>query len=70
MIPLPFISPAENAKFQLELGELRELRSGTFPGLDVVCDGILNGSSFVFPAEATQHLGAALQKSSDYRVPC
>jgi hypothetical protein len=53
MIPLPFVTPSKGA-FSLALSGLDELRPGRYPGLDVICDGILEGLPFVYPAE---HLG-------------
>jgi Capsule polysaccharide biosynthesis protein len=51
MIPLPFIVPAEGKIYGLDLHTLNCLQNGTFPGLDVVCDGILTGQPFVYEAE-------------------
>ena len=53
MIPLPFLKPVEKAwpPFLVELRKLEELLPGRFPGLDVICDGVLNQKPFVYPAE-------------------
>jgi hypothetical protein len=53
MIPLPFLASVERAwpPFAVKLDRLDDLLPGKFPGLDVVCDGILKGSPFVFHAE-------------------
>jgi hypothetical protein len=51
MIPLPFLTPAQNSKIKLELSNVKELLPGHFMGLDVVCDAILHGTPFVYPAE-------------------
>jgi len=53
MIPLPFVRHAEgkSVPFTIEIDGLRDLLPGKHEGLDVICDGILNGSAFVFPAE-------------------
>jgi hypothetical protein len=51
MIPLPFITSPERFRFALRLEGLDQLRPGRTPGLDVVCDGILKESPFIYPAE-------------------
>jgi hypothetical protein len=50
MIPLPFIASAGPAHFTVSATD-SQLGPGAFLGLDVVCDGILNGSPFVYPSE-------------------
>ena len=51
MIPLPFVVPETGKIYSLMLSSLDDLATGRYPGLDVICDGILNGSSFVYQAE-------------------
>lgn len=52
MIPLPFLAPADvPAHFSVDLGGVGELAEGRWPGLDVICDGVLTGAPFVYPAE-------------------
>jgi hypothetical protein len=51
MIPLPFIQPTEKFKFTLDIQSLKQLKPGQFPGLDVICDGILKDRPFIYPAE-------------------
>ena len=52
MVPLPFLTPNESsAMFGLDIERIGTLSAGTFPGLDVICDGIMNGTPFVYPAE-------------------
>jgi hypothetical protein len=56
MIPVTSIAPAtgmiaRQVKYRLGVTTLDELRPGRDPGLDVICDGILRGTPFVFPAE-------------------
>jgi hypothetical protein len=51
MVPLPFITSPEPFRFALQIKSLDDLRPGRSLGLDVVCDGILRGSPFIFPAE-------------------
>ena len=52
MIPLAFLRPAETSSYyRVEIAGLEDLLPGRHPGLDVVCDGILLGQPFVYPAE-------------------
>jgi len=52
MIPVKSISPATGTPpFNINISSLEELMPGIDPGLDILCDGILNGSPFVYPAE-------------------
>lgn len=52
MIPIQCIQPAAGASaYVVELNSLSELLSGSDPGLDAICNGILQGSDFVYPAE-------------------
>ena len=53
MIPLPFVSQGSSSSlaFDVNLDCLEDLRPGRFRGLDVICDGILEGGDFVYPAE-------------------
>jgi hypothetical protein len=51
MIPLPFIKSATKAEFSLILSGLQELGRGNHPGLDVISDGILEATPFIYPAE-------------------
>lgn len=50
MIPLPFIEPGKKI-YELKLDSLEELAPGNSPGLDIICDGILNGTPYTYPAE-------------------
>jgi hypothetical protein len=53
MIPLPFIKQDQSGvKFSVDIASRADLRPGRFLGLDVICNGILQGSPFVYPAEA------------------
>lgn len=55
MIPLPFMHPRGGVPpFSPQLESLGQLGAGHFKGLDVICDGILNGSEFVYPSEILQ----------------
>jgi hypothetical protein len=48
MIPLPFVTSPETFKFSLNISGFDELSEGKYLGLDVICDGILKESSFVY----------------------
>jgi len=50
MIPLPFMGPGKPFA-SVNLGGLKDLLPGRYPGLDVICDGILEGKPFIYPAE-------------------
>lgn len=57
MIPLNTIAATtglaagRHIKYRLDVTCLDQLRPGRDPGLDVICDGILNGTPFVYRAE-------------------
>ena len=52
MIPLDFIEPTNNwPPFSIVLQDLQDLEPGKYTGLDVICDGILKGTDFIYPAE-------------------
>lgn len=52
MIPVPMLKPADvPAHYVLEAKGPSDLLPGASPGLDVICDGVLTGSPFVYPAE-------------------
>jgi hypothetical protein len=52
MIPIQTLEPSELLPpYVLGVKRLEDLLPGQDPGLDVVCEGILNGSEFVYPAE-------------------
>lgn len=50
MIPLPFFEPI-HPTYRLKVSTPDDLLPGRSVGLDVVCDGILNGGKFIYPAE-------------------
>jgi hypothetical protein len=53
MIPLKVMEPVEGyPPNRLVLQDLTDIEPGRCKGLDVVCDGILNDSDFIYPAEA------------------
>jgi hypothetical protein len=60
MIPLPFIEPkAGYPIYELRLRGMDELLPGASPGLDTICDGILDSRPFVLDAAHTGELARA-----------
>jgi len=52
MIPLEFCQPTGSwPPFRFIVNSLDELNQGHSKGLDVICEGILNGTDFIYPAE-------------------
>jgi hypothetical protein len=52
MIPLAFLRPVSGwPPYVISVERLERLRRGQHPGLDVICDGILTGTPFVYRAE-------------------
>jgi len=52
MIPLQFMQPAAGKPpFKINISKLTELLPGADPGLDVICEGILTNSPFIYEAE-------------------
>jgi len=52
MIPVEFTRPhVGNPPYKIRLSSLSDLLPGKDKGLDIICDGILQGSEFIFPAE-------------------
>jgi len=54
MIPLPFMveQAGDWPPYRLQIDSLADLEPGVSRGLDVICDGILNGAEFIYPAES------------------
>jgi hypothetical protein len=53
MIPLSFMqprSPGSGSLYAMEISSINELSAGADTGLDVICDGILTGTEFSYPA--------------------
>jgi hypothetical protein len=56
MVPLEFMEPTDAwPPIRMVLQNLDELRPGRYQGLDVICDGILKGTDFIYPAENGPH---------------
>lgn len=51
MIPLPFVTNQKQFEFSLRLDSIRDLSINKYKGLDIICDGILEGTPFIYPAE-------------------
>lgn len=51
MIPVATIQPTKSIFFKLNVEHLDQLKPGADPGLDVICNGILTGSPFIYPDE-------------------
>jgi hypothetical protein len=52
MIPLEITDPTGSwPPFKIKVSGLDDLRPGQHTGLDVICDGILRGTPFIYPAE-------------------
>jgi len=51
-IPVEFIEPCSNGvPYEIRIDGLKDLLPGKDIGLDVICDGILKGTEFIYPAE-------------------
>lgn len=62
MIPLDFMEVGGSAApFYLKINNLKNLMPGSSKGLDVICQGILDGSEFIFPDEEEVEEGNASQ---------
>lgn len=56
MIPLDFMKPLAGwPPYQLQISSLDDLRPGKSKGLDVICNGITEGTPFIYPAEREKH---------------
>ena len=52
MIPLPFLLNSKNIKpFDISLKSINNLSEGNYKGLDVICNGILNGTEYIYEDE-------------------
>lgn len=52
MIPVMSVKPVQGwPPYKIEDLRLADLEPGRDPGLDIICDGILKGSKFTYPAE-------------------
>lgn len=53
MVPVPFLvsTPEVWPPYKVDVDGLESLEGGRYPGLDVLCDGILSGRPFIYEAE-------------------
>ncbi len=52
MIPLNVVEPIEDWRmFKVGINGSDDLKQGRDPGLDIICNGILNSDPFIYPAE-------------------
>lgn len=52
MIPIEFMEPTRGVSpFKIQLSGFQDLLPGRSKWLDVICDGILKGADFIYPAE-------------------
>jgi hypothetical protein len=52
MVPVPPLVPTGGVPpFKLQIERLDDLLPGVNPGLDLICEGILTGAPFIYPAE-------------------
>jgi len=52
MIPVDQMEPTgAEPQFQVKISSLKDLLPGCSPGLDIICDGIIKGTPFIFPSE-------------------
>jgi hypothetical protein len=52
MMPLPFLVPnGRGSMFDVAVESLEDLMPGKYPALDAICEGIMAGAPFVYPAE-------------------
>lgn len=53
MVPLPFVKVLGNGSkpFDLQIQNVQELGPGHYKGLDIICNGIINGEQFIFESE-------------------
>lgn len=65
MIPLEYVVQAAWPRYNIQIESLDDLRPGKSLGLDVICDGIMRGTEFIYPAERHWD-GAAVGKSSSH----
>ncbi len=71
MIPLRFMVPTSGITPRLELSGLDDLLPGKSIGLDVICDGIIKGDDFVYPAELERKNiteGAKITRVDDFQM--
>jgi hypothetical protein len=60
MIPLSVVKPVEGkswSPYAVNVSRLADLEPGRDAGLDAICDGILHGREFIYPAEQLRAVG-------------
>ncbi len=71
MIPIENMVPAGWPRYVLKVDSLDDLLPGKNLGLDVICDGIMRGTQFIYPAErlgSVDHPWRALPNSEEVRA--
>jgi len=61
MIPLPFLTMNEKQNLIPGLTSIRQLEPGNWPGLDVICDGILHNEPFFYEGFHADEVAAAAE---------
>lgn len=52
MIPISVLEPTGGElQFRMNIDSINDILPGKSPGLDIICDGILKGTPFIYPAE-------------------
>jgi hypothetical protein len=64
MIPLTMVKPVDDqSRYELDVHTLADLLPGKDAGLDIICDGVLHGTPFIYPAEARSDAAVAAAAS-------
>lgn len=63
MIPLEYVVQAAWPRYNIQIESLEDLRPRRSAGLDVICDGILRGTEFIYPAESVGREGVESSSS-------
>jgi hypothetical protein len=66
MIPIDFVEPVTGTPgFEIRPDSLAALGPGHSKGLDVICDGILNGTEFIYPAEEQSGVASPARRAAE-----